>query len=99
MAIKRHKSLYVHPGTILKDLVIEPAELSIGEAAKHLKTTRLTLSNILNGKSGISPNMAIKISIVFGGSAKLWVKLQREYDLFKAEEEFDEELKRFSHQV
>jgi len=98
MTIKRHKSLNIHPGQILRDLVIDPEELTIGKASEYLKTTRLTLSNIVNGKSGITPNMAIKISRVFGGKAEFWIRLQRDYDLLKAEEEFQEDLKEYAYE-
>lgn len=100
MAIKRHKSLNIHPGQILKSLVIEPEELTIGKASEYLNTTRLTLSNILNGKSGITPNMALRISYVFGGEADFWLRLQRNYELRLAESEFEEEgLKKFSYEA
>lgn len=89
--MKRHSSLNTHPGEILKYDVIEPSNLTIGEASKYLNTTRLTLSNILNGKSGITPNMALRISYVFGGSPDFWLRLQRKYELTKAENEFNEE--------
>lgn len=97
MAIKRHESLNIHPGIILKNMIIEPAGLTIAEASQYLNTTRLTLSNIINGKSGISPNMAIKISIVFGGTPEFWYNLQNDYDLFNAELNFNEELQEYSY--
>lgn len=100
MTIKRHKSLNIHPGQILKSLVIEPEELTIGKASEYLNTTRLTLSNILNGKSGITPNMALRISYVFGGEAEFWLRLQRNYELGLAENEFEREgLKKFSYEA
>ena len=94
--MKRHNSLNIHAGEILKYEVIEPANLTIGEASKYLNTTRLTLSNILNGKSGITPHMALRISFVFGGSPDFWLRLQRNYELIQAEKDFDEKnLKKF----
>ena len=97
--MKRHSSLNIHAGEILRYEVIEPANLTIGEASKYLNTTRLTLSNILNGKSGITPNMALRISYVFGGDAEFWLRLQRNYDLILAEKEFEEKgLKKFSYE-
>ncbi len=94
--MKRHNSLNIHAGEILKYEVIGPANLTIGEASKYLNTTRLTLSNILNGKSGITPNMALRISFVFGGSPDFWLRLQRNYELIQAEKDFDEKnLKKF----
>lgn len=70
-----------HPGEILKMEIVEGRNLTIGKAAELLDLTRPTLSNILNGKAGITPNVALKIEAVFGGSAKLWVRLQTSYDL------------------
>lgn len=90
MTLIRHKSLNIHPGKILKDEVIVPANLTIGEAAEHLNISRLTLSNIVNGKSSITPNMALKLQYVFGGNAAFWLRLQLKYELIKAEIEFEE---------
>ncbi|GAE63023.1 HigA family addiction module antidote protein [Chryseobacterium indologenes] len=96
MTIERHKSINVHAGEVLREFVIEPAELTVGEASTYLDVTRVTLSNILNGKSAITPNMALRISYVFGGTPDFWLRLQRKYDLMKAEIEFEEKgLKKF----
>ncbi|RZJ80979.1 MAG: addiction module antidote protein, HigA family [Flavobacterium sp.] len=62
--------------------------LTVLKAAELLQVTRPTLSNILNCKAAITPNMAIRIEKVFGGNAVLWLKLQATYDLRKAEKEF-----------
>lgn len=70
-----------HPGEILKMEIVEGRNLTIGKAAELLDLTRPTLSNILNGKAGVTPNVALIIEAVFGGSAKLWVRLQTSYDL------------------
>ncbi|SHN07184.1 addiction module antidote protein, HigA family [Chryseobacterium carnipullorum] len=86
--MERHKSLNIHVGEILKEDIIDPANLTIGDASKLLNTTRLTLSKIINGKSSITPDMALRISYVFGGSADFWLRLQRKYDLAKAEDNF-----------
>ena len=77
-----------HPGEILLEEVIKVHHLSIGEAADLLGITRPTLSNIVNEKSSITPNMALRIKAVFGGTAEIWVRLQAAYDLRKAEQEF-----------
>lgn len=95
--MERHKSLNIHVGEILKEDVIDPENLTIGQAAEMLNTTRLTLSKIVNGKSSITPDMALRISYVFGGTADFWLRLQRKYDLAKAESEFTtEKLKKHS---
>lgn len=86
--MERHKSINIHPGLILLEDVIKPLNLTISEAAGLLDVSRLTLSKIVNGKGAITPNIAIRISLVFGGKADLWLRMQRNYDLQKAEEEF-----------
>lgn len=87
--MERHKSINVHPGLILLEDVITPLNLSITESANLLDVSRLTLSKIVNGKGAITPNIAIRISLVFGGKADFWLRMQRSYDLRKAEEEFE----------
>ena len=60
---------------------IEPLGLTITEAAEALGVTRNTLSELVNGKRGISPEMAVRLSKVFGGSAESWLIQQAQYDL------------------
>jgi addiction module HigA family antidote len=72
-----------HPGEILKELYFEPLSLSVTEAARALNTTRKTLSAILNGRSGISPLMALKLSIAFDTTPESWLELQNQYDLWQ----------------
>ena len=74
-----------HPGLSVRHDCIEPLDLSITEAADILGVTRQTLNNLVNGKSGISPEMAIRLSKAFGGSPAVWLKMQMDYDLAKAE--------------
>jgi addiction module HigA family antidote len=74
-----------HPGEILRELCIEPLGLSITEAAEALGVTRKTLSAILNGRSGISPEMAVRLSIAFGTSSESWLNQKSQYDLWEAE--------------
>lgn len=74
-----------HPGEILKELVIEPLELTITDVSEHLGVSRKTLSKILNGKGAITPEMALRIELVFGKpSADHWLRLQGAYDLWQA---------------
>jgi addiction module HigA family antidote len=70
-----------HPGTIVFSECIEPLGLTITQAAQALGVTRTTLSELVNGKRGISPEMAIRLSQVFGGSAASWITQQAQYDL------------------
>jgi len=74
-----------HPGVILRELCIEPLGLSIIEAAEALGVTRKTLSAILNGRLGISPEMAVRLSLAFDTSSKSWLNQQSQYDLWEAE--------------
>lgn len=74
-----------HPGEVLRELCLEPLGLSVSEAAKALGVSRKTLSAILNGRAGISPEMAVRLSIAFGTSAESWLTQQTQYDLWLAE--------------
>jgi addiction module HigA family antidote len=79
-----------HPGEIIKELCLEPLELSVTEAAEALGVSRKTLSSIINGKSGISPEMAVRLSIAFDTSSESWLNQQTQYDLWKAEQHRNE---------
>jgi len=70
-----------HPGGLVFQQCIEPLGLSITEAAAALGVTRTTLSELVNEKRGISPEMAVRLSKVFGGSAESWLVQQAQYDL------------------
>lgn len=70
-----------HPGGFVLRQCIKPLGLSITEAAAALGVTRTTLSELVNGKRGISPEMAVRLSKVFGGSAESWLVQQVQYDL------------------
>jgi len=70
-----------HPGRIVRQDCIEPLKLTITEAAKVLGVTRQALNNLVNGKAGISPEMAVRLSKAFGGSPDVWLRLQANYDL------------------
>ena len=70
-----------HPGRIVRQDCVEPLGLTITEAAKVLRVTRQTLNNLVNGKAGISPEMAVRLAKAFGGSAEMWLRLQVNYDL------------------
>jgi antitoxin HigA-1 len=70
-----------HPGGVVLRQCIEPLDLSITNAAAALGVTRTTLSELVNGKRGISPEMAVRLEKVFGGSAESWLVQQAQYDL------------------
>lgn len=75
-----------HPGEILKGLCLDPLGLSVTEAAEALGVSRKTLSGILNGHAGISPDMAIRLSMAFDTSAESWLNQQSMFDLWQAEQ-------------
>ena len=70
-----------HPGLVVLRDCIEPLGLTITAAAAALHVTRTTLSELVNGKRGISPEMAMRLEQVFGGSAESWLVQQVQYDL------------------
>ncbi len=74
-----------HPGRLIKHECLEPLDLNITKTADILGVTRLTLSNLVNGKNGVSPEMAIRLSKAFGSSPEVWLGLQMDYDLAQAE--------------
>jgi len=71
-----------HPGTILKDTVFEPLSLSVTEAAQRLAMSRVALSRVLNGKAGISPDLAVRLEMAGVSTARFWMNLQSNYDLW-----------------
>lgn len=74
----------VHPGRIVRNDCIEPLGLSITQAAKVLGVTRQALNNVVNCKSAISPEMAIRLSKAFGSNPETWLRMQVAYDLAEA---------------
>ena len=75
-----------HPGEILRELCLEPLGISVTDAAEALGVSRKTLSSILNGRSGISPAMAIRLGKAFDTSPESWLNQQVQYDLWQAEQ-------------
>ena len=75
-----------HPGEVLRELCLEPLGVSVTAAARSLGVSRKTLSEILNGKSGISPEMAVRLSIAFDTTPESWLTQQMHYDLWRAEQ-------------
>ena len=73
-----------HPGRIVRSACLEPLGLSVTAGAKVLGVTRQTLSNVVNGKSGISPEMSIRLSKAFGSTPETWLRMQVAYDLAAA---------------
>src|SRR5271170_3299884 len=79
----------VHPGRIVRHDCLEPLGLSVTEGAKVLGVTRQTLNNVINGKSGISPEMAIRLTKAFGSTPETWLRMQVAYDLAQARKDED----------
>ena len=75
-----------HPGEIIKTLCLEPLGVTVTQAAAALGVSRKTLSAILNGRAGISPEMAVRLSIAFDTSSESWLNQQTQYDLWHAEQ-------------
>src|SRR5438309_4626312 len=73
-----------HPGRIVRSACLVPLGLSVADGAKVLGVTRQTLNNVVNGKSGISPEMAIRLSKAFGSTPETWLRMQLAYDLAAA---------------
>ena len=73
-----------HPGEVLREDVIAPLGLSVTDAADRLAMSRVALSRVLNGKAGISPNLAVRLEQAGAGTAQAWVAMQANYDLWQA---------------
>ncbi len=78
-----------HPGAFIRRQCLEPLGLTVTETAKGLGVSRNTLSLLLNGRLGISPVMAIRLSQAFGGSPESWLQQQMQYDLRQAQKHRD----------
>ena len=79
-----------HPGMTIKNTCIKPLGLSVTAAAEHLGVARHTLSRVLNGAAGISPEMAIRLEKAGWSNADMWMRLQAHYELAQARQRADE---------
>lgn len=87
-----------HPGEVIRELCIDPLGLTVTAAARGLGVSRKALSELLNGHSGISPEMAVRLSKGFGGSVESWLKQQMQYDLAQIQKKSGEiSVNRFEH--
>ncbi|MEO7557955.1 MAG: HigA family addiction module antitoxin [Gammaproteobacteria bacterium] len=75
-----------HPGEIIRELCLAPLDLTVTRAAKALGVTRKTLSELVNGRAGVSPGMAIRLSKAFNTTPEIWLKHQMQYDLWHAQQ-------------
>ncbi len=87
-----------HPGEVLNELCLKPLGMSITEAAERLGVTRKTVSKIINGHGSITPEMALRLEIVFGSTAQTWLNMQMAFDLWRINKK-RKELKATLHPV
>lgn len=81
-----------HPGEVLRDGVFTDTGITITEFAKRIGVTRVALSRVLNGKGGISADMAVRLTAALGGSAESWLHMQANYELWQAEKALKREV-------
>ena len=79
-----------HPGEHLREDWLNPLNLTVTKAAEILGVARKTVDAIANGRAGISPEMAIRISKAFGGNPDVWLRMQMDYDLWQAQKKADQ---------
>ena len=89
------KRIPTHPGKIFKEDVLIPLGITVTEAARDLKVSRKALSEFVNEKSSLSPEMAIRISKATDTSPESWLKMQMKRDLWEAEHNFNTKIKHF----
>ena len=73
-----------HPGEVLRELYLEPLSLTITDVAKALGVTRKSFSELVNGRSGVSTSMSLRLWKAFGTTPELWLNMQQNHDLWKA---------------
>lgn len=74
-----------HPGEVLRDGVFTGTGVTVTDFARRIGVTRVTLSNVLNGRNGVSADMAVRLAAALGGSAESWLHMQAQYDLAASE--------------
>jgi antitoxin HigA-1 len=85
-----------HPGLSVRLNCLEPFSLSVTQGAKILSVSRTTLSRLINGQAGVSPDMAIRLAKAFGATPDIWIRMQAAYDLAQARQHEDEiKIKRY----
>ena len=78
-----------HPGELIREDCLKPLNLTVTAAAAGLGVTRKTLSTVINGRAGVSPDMAIRLSKAFGSTPETWLRMQLAYDLWQAQKHAD----------
>jgi antitoxin HigA-1 len=89
--MKEHKMMHnpPHPGEVLKGLYLEPLGLTVTRAAAALKVSRQALSELINGKTGVSSQMALKLGKAFNTTPDLWLNMQYKYDLWQTKQKIN----------
>lgn len=72
-----------HPGEVIRNLCLEPKGIAVADAAEQLGVSRKTLYKIINGKGAVTPEMALRLELVFGSTAQTWLNMQTTYDLWR----------------
>ena len=87
MTIQQHNPM--HPGAFIQRVYLDPFKIGSNELARRLQVSSGLISRLINGKSDVSPAMALKLSVVLGRSPESWLLMQDNYDLWKARQEID----------
>lgn len=83
-----------HPGLIIRDDVLPELQISVNEAAEQLGVSRVTLSRVINGRSAITAEMALRVGKWVGNGPEIWLRMQGQYDLWQAKKKGDVKVKR-----
>ena len=83
-----------HPGLIIRDDVLPELQLSVNEAAEQLGVSRVTLSRVINGRSAITAEMALRVGKWVGNGPEIWLRVQGQYDLWQAEKRVSQKLRK-----
>ena len=83
-----------HPGLIIRDDVLPELQLSVNEAAEQLGGPRVTLLRVINGRSGITAEMALRLGKRVGNGPEIWLRMQRQYDLWHGKKKSDPKIKK-----
>ena len=83
-----------HPGLIIRDDVLPELQLSVNEAAEQLGVSRVTLSRVINGRSAITAEMALRVGKWVGNGPEIWLRMQGQYDLWHARKKGDPKVKK-----
>jgi antitoxin HigA-1 len=83
-----------HPGLIIRDDVLPDLQLSVNEAAEQLGVSRVTLSRVINGRSAITAEMALRVGKWVGNGPEIWLRMQGQYDLWQARKKGEPKVKK-----